>query len=200
MARPKSKIVTSATKPPNSFVTIDASTQSLAFAFVRNGTVVEYGKVKFEGSNLDEKIRDISLKTYAFFLKYPTDTIVIEDTVYINSPQTVTTLSKCHGALLAAAYLAGVKHTFKVSPIAWQSHIGTRLLTAPERARIKSQAPGKSAAWYKAKERQIRKQKTISTVNEEFGFHLTDDDIADACGLAMFSVSCWKKVAAYAKK
>ena len=200
MARAKSKVVTRAVKPPSSFVTIDASTQSLAFAFVVDGTVVQYGKVKFEGANLDEKIRDIALKTYAFFLKYKTDTIVIEDTVYINSPQTVTTLSKCHGALLAAAYLAGVKHTFKVSPIAWQSYIGTRLLTAPERARIKSQTPGRSASWYKAKERQIRKQKTIDTVNKRFGFGLSDDDIADACGLAIFSIENWKKVTTYAKK
>ena len=200
MPRVSKSAIKTVTKQPDSFVAIDASTQSLAFAYVKNGVVVEFGKVKYEGSTVDEKIRDIAIRTYAFFLAYPTDTIVIEDTVYINSPQTVTTLSKCQGALLAGAYLAGVKHSYKVSPIAWQSYIGTRLLTTQEKALIKSKNPGRSAAWYKSKERSIRKNKTMDTVNERFGFSISDDDIADACGLAIFSVDCWNKVLSYGKK
>lgn len=185
---------------PSTFVSIDASTQSMAYALVKEGGVTEYGKIMYSGKNLDEKLKDIASKTYAFFKAYPIDTLVIEDTVYINSPQTVTLLSKCHGALLAAAYLAGVKHTYRVSPIAWQSHIGTRLLTTAEKAKIKRQFPNKSAAWYKSKERQIRKEKTMRTVNKRFGFDIDDDDVADACGLAIFSVECWPKVMSYGKK
>lgn len=197
---PRASKTKSNARLPNRFVSIDASTQSMAFSLVENGRVVEYGKIKYEGANLDEKINDIARKTHAFFLSYKIDTVVIEDTIYINSPQTVTTLSKCHGALLAAAYLAGVKHTYKVSPIAWQSHIGTRLLNQSERMKIKKDNPGKSASWYKSKERSIRKQKTINTVNDKFGFSIKDDDIADACGLAIFSVECWPKVVSYGRK
>lgn len=194
------RVIKSISKAPGSFMTIDASTQSLAFAVVENGVVVKYGKLKYNGATLDEKIKDISKKTYSFFLSFPVETIVIEDTVYINSPQTVTMLSKCQGALLASAYLAGVEHTYKVSPIAWQSYIGTRLLTEAEQKKIKTSNPGKSASWYKSKERSIRKQKTIDTVNKKYGFGITDDDIADACGLAMFSISNWGKVLSYGKK
>lgn len=185
---------------PKSFMTIDASTQSMAFSVVKNGEIVEYGKIRYSGSTLDEKVKDIAHKTYAFIKAHPVNIIVIEDTVYINSPQTVTLLSKCQGALLAAAYLAGVDHTYRVSPIAWQSYIGTRLLTPTEKAALKKQYPGKSASWYKAKERDIRKHKTIDTVNKRFDFALDDDDVADACGLAMFSMDCWTKVVTYGKK
>jgi len=189
-----------APKAPSSYVTIDASTQSLAFAVFQDGTIVKHGKIKYVGATLDEKIRDIAEKTYAFFKSFPAKIIVIEDTVYINSPQTVTMLSKCQGALLASAYLAGVEHTYRVSPIAWQSYIGTRLLTDTERKKIISDNPGKSPSWYKARERAIRKQKTIDTVNNRFDFNLDDDDIADACGLAMFCDANWTKVMSYGKK
>ena len=47
------------TSAPRDFVTIDASTQSLAFAVVKNGKIVRYGKITYEGSNLDERIKEI---------------------------------------------------------------------------------------------------------------------------------------------
>lgn len=193
-------IKTVKTKAPARFMSIDASTQSLAFSLVENGHVIAYGKVKYEGSTLDERVKDVAQKTYAFFLSYPVDTVVIEDTVFINSRQTVTLLSKCHGALLAAAYLAGVQHTHRVSPIAWQSYIGNGLLTPAEKRAIKTATPNKSASWYKAKERSIRKQKTIDTVNKRFGFDINDDDIADSSGLAVFALENWQKVLSYGKK
>lgn len=189
-----------AQKPPTRFMTIDASTHSLAFAIVENGSIVEHGKLLYSGDNLDEKLNDIAHKTYIFMKEKKIQYVVIEDTVYINSTQTVTVLSKCQGALLAAAYLAGVKHTYKVSPISWQSYIGTRLFTKDEKLRMRQKFPNKSAAWYKAKERQLRKQKTIDTVNKRFNLSLTDDDIADSCGIAMFCMDQWPKILQYGKK
>ena len=187
-------------KAPSRFISIDASTQSLAFSLVEDGVVVGYGKIKYEGHTLDEKVRDVAQKTYAFFKSYPVDTIVIEDTIFVNSRQTVTLLSKCHGALLASAYLAGVKHTHRVSPISWQSYIGNGLLSPAEKKIIKTKNPNKSQAWYKSKERETRKAKTMDIVNKRFGFSITDDDIADSSGLAIFAIENWGKVLAYGKK
>lgn len=181
--------------PPSSFVGIDASTNSMAFAIFKNGTISRYGKIKFNGANINEKLKDISSKTKAFFDKLPDGTIiVIEDTIYTNSHNTAAQLAKAQGALLAGAFLAGAHEAYPVSPIAWQSFIGTRLLTPTEKANIKKEFPNKSAAWYKGKERDIRKHKTIDTVNKTFGFNLNDDDIADACGLVMFASKNWGKV------
>lgn len=180
---------------PNTFVGIDASTNSMAFAVYSNGTISLYGKVKFNGTTINEKLKDISTKTKAFFDTLPDGTIiVIEDTIYTNSHNTAAQLAKAQGALLAGAFLGGARESFSVSPIAWQSFIGTRLLTPVEKIKIKKDFPNKSVAWYKAKERDIRKHRTIDTVNKAYGFSITDDDVADACGLTMYAVSNWGKV------
>lgn len=182
-------------QPPESFVSIDASTNSMAFAFYDSGKILRYGKILFTGRNINEKLKDISLKTKAFFDTLPNGTIiVIEDTIFTNSHNTAAQLAKAQGALLAGAFMAGAKESHCVSPIAWQSYIGTRLLTPAEKAAIKKATPNKSAAWYKAKERDIRKHKTIDTVNKTYGTNIDDDDIADAMGIATFAASNWGKV------
>jgi len=181
--------------PPSSFVSIDASTNSMAFAIYTDGKIIRYGKIKFNGNNINEKMKDISNKTKAFFDKLPNGTIiVIEDTIYTNSHNTAAQLAKAQGALLGGAFLGGAKESHCVSPIAWQSFIGTRLLTAAEKAAIKKATPNKSAAWYKAKERDIRKHRTIDTMNKTYGTNVDDDDVADAMGIATFAASNWGKV------
>lgn len=181
--------------PPSSFVSIDASTNSMAFAIFKNGTISSYGKIKFNGGNINEKLKDISTKTKAFFDQLPDGTIiVIEDTIYTNSHNTAAQLAKAQGALLGGAFLAGAMKSYAVSPMAWQSYIGTRLLTPAEKAAIKKQFPNKSAAWYKAKERDIRKHKTIDTVNKRYNTNVNDDDVADAMGLATYAAHNWGKV------
>jgi Holliday junction resolvasome RuvABC endonuclease subunit len=167
----------------------------MAFAIYTDGKIIRYGKIKFNGNNINEKMKDISNKTKAFFDKLPNGTIiVIEDTIYTNSHNTAAQLAKAQGALLGGAFLGGAKESHCVSPIAWQSFIGTRLLTAAEKAAIKKATPNKSAAWYKAKERDIRKHRTIDTMNKTYGTNVDDDDVADAMGIATFAASNWGKV------
>lgn len=185
--------------PPKRFMTIDASTKSLAYTIIDAGKVVEVGKIEFAGATLNEKLNDIAVKSYAFFVENQVDDVVIEDTIYVNSRQAVTALSKCQGALLGSAYLAGVAKTHRVSPIAWQNHIGNKLLSATERQEMRKQYPNKKPSWYKAKERSIRKQRTMDTVNDKFGLQLHDDDMADSVGLAMFCLDEWAKVLSYGK-
>lgn len=183
--------------PPKQFMAIDASTNSAAFAIYSNGKISKYGKVKFSGHNINEKLRDIAHKSLGVFAGLPSDMpIVIEDTIFTNSHNTAAQLAKAQGALLAGAFLSGATEALSVSPIAWQSYIGTRLLTPEEKRAIRKQYPAKSAAWYKAKERDIRKHRTIDTVNARFGLSLNDDDIADAIGILMYAEHNWGKLKA----
>jgi Holliday junction resolvasome RuvABC endonuclease subunit len=179
---------------PHSFCAIDASTNSLAFAYFVDGELKNYGKIKYQGNNVYEKISDTSHKTVAFFKNFPIDVIVIEDTIFANSPKTAAQLAKCQGALLAAASLAGVKSVYAVSPVAWQNYIGTRLLTQQEKDDIKNATPGKSNSWYKTREREMRKNKTIATINKRFSITNSDNDIADAIGIGVYSMENWTKV------
>jgi len=181
---------------PRSFCAIDASTLSLAFAFFVDGELGRYGKITFSGNTIYEKLSDTAHKTTSLFKAVPIDCIVIEKTIFANSPQVAANLSLSQGALIGGAAIGGVTKIYGVAPMSWQSYVGTRLLTIDEKQKIRNANPNKSTSWYKAQEREQRKQKTISTVNKRFSIDISDNDIADACGIGMFAVDNWKKVVA----
>jgi hypothetical protein len=182
------------TDAPKNFCAIDASTNSMAFAYFVNHDLIKYGKIKFSGNIIYDKLGDTSAKTKAFFLSCPTENMLIEKTIFANSPMVSANLSLSQGALIGAAKLAGVKNVYGVTPMSWQNFIGTRLLTKEEKEQIRLSNPGKSNSWYKNQEREKRKQKTISTINSGFDIDVNDNDVADACGIGMFALKNWEKV------
>jgi len=179
---------------PKNFCAIDASTQSMAFAHFVNHKLNGYGKIVFSGNTIYEKLGDTAHKVSSFFEAYPVDVVLIEKTIFANSPQVAANLALSQGSLIGAAKLGGVQKVYGVTPIAWQSFIGTRLLTSDEKSAIRKKTPGKSNSWYKTQEREKRKQKTIFTVNNEFDIDINDNDIADACGIGMYALKNWIKV------
>lgn len=180
---------------PDSFCAIDASTNSLAFAYYKDGALAKYGKIKYFGSDIYEKIVDTSHKTQGFFSQFDgLDHIVIEQVIYLNSPKTAANLAMSHGALVASAALTGVNHIASVSPMQWQNWAGNKRLTVAEKDAIKNANPGKSASWYKTQERQFRKQRTIKFVNDKYGLKIDDDDVADAIAIGSWALENWSKV------
>jgi len=179
---------------PNNFCAIDASTNSMAFAYFENHKLKQYGKIRFSGEKIYDKIGDTANKVRLFFQEFSTENILIEKTIFANSPLVAANLALSQGALIGAAKLGGVENVYGVTPMGWQSFIGTRLLTPDEKEEIRKKTPGKSNSWYKNQERERRKQKTISTVNKRFGIKVDDNDIADACGIGIFALENWEKV------
>lgn len=180
---------------PESFCAIDASTNSMAFAYFRDNKLDSYGKIKYYGSDIYEKIVDTAHKTGVFFKNFSELThIVIEQPIYLNSPKTAANLSMSHGALVASAALTGVDHIASVSPMQWQNWAGNKRLTVAEKDAIKNATPGKSASWYKTQERQFRKQRTIKFVNDRYGLRVDDDDVADAIAIGSWAIDNWTKV------
>ena len=180
---------------PESFCSIDASTNSLAFAYFKDDNLIKYGKVKFMGNDIYEKIIDTSHKTKAFFdqfdnLKY----IVIEQVIYLNSPKTAANLAMSHGALVSSSALSGIEYIASVSPMQWQNWSGNKRLTVEEKDKIRNNNPGKTNSWYKSQERLYRKQRTIRFVNEKFSIKIEDDDIADAIAIGAWALENWEKV------
>lgn len=188
------KIKTEEESFPLSFCAVDASTNSLAFAFFNNGKLERYGKIRFLGSNIYDKLGDTVHKTMGLFQTLPTENMIIEKTIFANSAQVAANLALSQGALIGGAKIGGVHNVYGVAPMSWQSYIGTRLLTTDEKQKIRQSSPNKSNSWYKSQEREQRKQKTISTVNNKFSIKLDDNDIADACGIGMFAIDNWHKV------
>jgi len=180
---------------PDSFVSIDASTNSLAFAYFKQDSLIRYGKIKYFGNDIYEKISDTSHKTQAFFKQFSElEYLLIEQPIYLNSPKTAANLSMSHGALVGSAALAGVKHMASVSPMQWQNWIGNGRLTIVEKDIIRKETPNKSESWYKSKEREFRKSRTIKFVNEKFNLKVDDDDIADSIAIGSWAVDNWNKV------
>ena len=150
---------------PDTICAIDASTNSMAFAIFSGTKLKSFGKINFQGVNTYAKVRDAARKSVEFFKKFKIDAIVIEHTVFINSPKTAADLALVQGAMLGAAGIAGIKVAGSVNPITWQGFIGNPKLTVAEKKELLEQYPDKSKAWHQNRAREIRKMRTISFAN-----------------------------------
>lgn len=181
---------------PDSICSIDASTNSLAFALfnTKEESLGVVGKISFEGSNTYERVMDAGKKVKAFFDYYGGfEAIVIEHTVFMNSPKTAADLALVQGAILGSAGQTGTKIIGRVSPITWQNYIGNKKISKDEQVVIRYQHPGKSLSWYKSYERELRKQRTIKYINTMYDRTITDNDVADACGIGHWAIKNWSK-------
>jgi Holliday junction resolvasome RuvABC endonuclease subunit len=184
------------TKLPKTICAIDASTNSLAFAIfdTQEKTLKSVGKINFKGKDTYEKVMDAGQKVKAFLDIYEGfEAIVIEHTVFMNSPKTAADLALVQGAILGAAGQTGTKVIGKVAPITWQNFIGNKKISKDEKLYIKSQNPGKSESWLKSYERELRKQRTINFINMQYDRTITDNDVADACGIGHWALKNWAK-------
>jgi Holliday junction resolvasome RuvABC endonuclease subunit len=183
-------------KLPKTICAIDASTNSLAFAIfdTQEKTLRSVGKINFKGKDTYEKVMDAGQKVKAFLDIYEGfEAIVIEHTVFMNSPKTAADLALVQGAILGAAGQSGTKVIGKVAPITWQNFIGNKKISKDEKLFIKSQNPGKSESWLKSYERELRKQRTINFINMQYDRTITDNDVADACGIGHWAIKNWSK-------
>jgi hypothetical protein len=186
------------TGKPQRICAIDASTNSLAFAVYKNTDLEEFGKINFEGKDIYQKVGDAAVKTRAYFKDFMVvDAIVIEHTVFMNSPKTAADLALVQGALLGAAAMCGITTVGRVSPITWQNYLGNKKLTKEEQLLLRSKNPGKSDSWYKTYERQFRKERTIKLIEINYDKTINDNDVADACGIGHWAINNWDKAVGY---
>jgi len=181
---------------PDSICAIDASTNSLAFAVfnTKKKDITTIGKISFEGKDTYEKVMDAGKKVKAFFDIYGGfEAIIIEHTVFMNSPKTAADLALVQGAILGSAGQSGTEIIGKVSPITWQNFAGNKKISKEEQLVIRAQHPGKSVSWYKSYERNLRKERTIRFINSIYDRTITDNDVADACGIGHWALSNWTK-------
>jgi Holliday junction resolvasome RuvABC endonuclease subunit len=181
---------------PKVICAIDASTNSLAFALfdTQQKTLGAVGKINFEGNDTYEKVMDAGKKVKAFIDLYGGfEAIVIEHTVFMNSPKTAADLALVQGAILGAAGQAGTKVIGKVSPITWQNYLGNKKISKEEQLIIRAKTPGKSLSWYKSYERNLRKERTMKLIEINYDRIIKDNDVADACGIGHWAINNWGK-------
>ena len=185
---------------PANICAIDASTNSLAFCMYSYKSMQEHGKILFEGNNIYEKIQDAARKTKALFEYFNlVDTIVIEHTVFMNSPKTAADLALVQGGILGGAGMAGIKTIGRVSPITWQNYLGNKKLSKEEQLQIRNVNPGKSLSWYKSYERDLRKKRTVKLLDIIYDKEIKDYDVADAAGIGHWAINNWEKAVKFDK-
>jgi hypothetical protein len=176
---------------PKRIMSIDASTNSLAFAIFDGDALEKFGKINFAGLTSYDKVVDAAAKIRAFSTLVPVDAIVIEHTVFMNSPKTAADLALVQGALLGAL---GVPVIRSVAPITWQNYIGNKKPSKQELFDFKQANPGKSDSWIKAQMREQRKQKTMHFIDIQYDKVVTDNDVADAIAIGHYAINNWERL------
>jgi len=179
---------------PKSIISIDASMNSMAFAYFNSKDLKSYGKIEFTGKDHFQKSGDACKKLIPFLDNFKIEALVIESTIYANSPKTSMQLAMVQGAIMGAAAMNGVKGMYPCVPVAWQSWIGNKVLTKEEKYKIRKDHLGKSESWYKNQEREFRKNRTIKLVNNNFMIDVEDNDVADAIGIGWYATNNWYKI------
>jgi len=156
---------------PKTIMAIDASTNSMAFSIFKEGVLHKFGKINFHGK-------------------------VIESAIYTNSQKTAMNLALVQGAIIGSAQTSGNRVVASCSPVAWQNWIGNGKLKKEEKLAIRDlYGHDKSFSWYKQKEREFRKARTIKKINIEFDLNVEDDDVADSIAIGWYSSNNWHKLA-----
>jgi len=180
---------------PKVILAIDASTNSMAFSLFKERKLVKYGKVFFYGNHVYERTGDATKKISQFLKDYQIDAIVIESAIYTNSQNTAINLSLVQGAILGASQMYHKAPIVSCSPVSWQSWIGNGRLKKEEKLAIKDlYGHDKSYSFYKTKEREMRKARTIKKVNIQFDLEVDDDDVADSIAIGWYACENWNRL------
>jgi Holliday junction resolvasome RuvABC endonuclease subunit len=170
----------------NRVLGIDASTNSIAFCLLENNIPVKWGKINLTGNDIYEKIYDAKCKVFAIMDEIKSDYIAIEGAILVKSADAVIKLSYVYGVVIAELMASGSR-VITVSPSSWQAHIGNKNPTKMEKDKIRFENPGYAESWYKAKMRDIRKQRTVDYFNKKYKLNLEDFDVADSFGIAYYA-------------
>lgn len=180
---------------PHTILAIDASTNSMAFSLFTDRKLIKYGKVFFYGNHVYERTGDATKKITAFLKDYNIDAIVIESAIYTNSQNTAISLSLVQGAILGASQMYHKAPIVSCSPVSWQTWIGNGRLKKEEKLAIRDlYGHDKSFSFYKTKEREMRKNRTIKKINIQFDLEVEDDDVADAIAIGWYASENWNKL------
>ena len=181
---------------PKKILAIDASTNSMAFSIFNEGELHKFGKINFTGRHVYERAGDACKKLTQFLENFEIDAVVIESAIYTNSQKTAINLAIVQGVIIGTAQMFGNRAVVSCSPVSWQNWIGNGRLKKEEKQAIKDlYGNNKSYSFYKGKEREMRKTRTINKINIEFDLKVDDDDVADAIAIGWYSSNNWNKLA-----
>jgi Holliday junction resolvasome RuvABC endonuclease subunit len=171
------------------YLAIDSSSKSIAFAIFdkKDGSrLVAVGKIDLP-RDMRRKLATINAALPALFDFYPhIDHVVIEQTIYIQSPQTSRILSYIVGHIWGKC-LEFSPNVTDVEIMKWKSHIGYKNVSKAEKIAWENQHGLTEAKKIAARERKERTGKIIK--NKINGIDdVVDYDIIDAIAIGLWSI------------
>ncbi len=167
-------------------LSIDPSSKHYAFAVVTNTKLIASGKVDFpKNSSLSEKFQIIDSSLPLLIQKYKPKQVVIEETVYLQNPNTTRLLAYIVGGLWSTA----LRHCSEVrdaNPMTWKSGIGYKNVSASEKRTWGQSMTDLEVRKKAAFERKDRVRRIIDTKYPNHG--VTDTDIIDAIAIGYWVV------------
>jgi Holliday junction resolvasome RuvABC endonuclease subunit len=170
-------------KRVGSVLGIDASTNSFAYCWYGAAGPIEWGEITFSGKTVWERLADGQAKVAALRESLDFDLIVFESAVFVQNKKTVVLLAYSFGALVASIMQDG-RAVEEIPPVTWQHAISNKPLTKQEKEQLKLDYPNKTASWYSNKSREIRKQRTMDWVKNNFNIDVKSDNISDAIAIS----------------
>lgn len=178
-------------KADTRILAIDSSTKSLAASiFERSGehlTLIAVFKISYDEESMSDKFVRINNFLPVIFQKYgPIDNVAIEQTIYIQSPQTSRLLSYIVGHIWGKC-IEYCDNVTDVTIAKWKSYIGYKNVTKKEIQAWEKEF-GKKEANKIAKSE--RKQRTIKIMHEKIPetSSIDDNDIMDAIAIGYWAI------------
>jgi Holliday junction resolvasome RuvABC endonuclease subunit len=171
-------------------ISIDPSSNSLAFA-VYNGKkdniyLIAAGKIHFpRNSNTVDRAKIINSSLKELIERYEPDSLVVEETIYIQNPQTSRVLAYVVGLIFGKATDMDV-NVIDVGPLKWKAFIGYQNVRKTEITEWTKQYGEKEA---KKKASFERKERTRRIIWKMFPLLEEEDhDIIDAIAIGYWAI------------
>jgi Holliday junction resolvasome RuvABC endonuclease subunit len=170
-------------------ISIDPSSNSLAFSIFEaqdDAILVAYGKIDFpKHAEMRQRYEIINAALPELVERYKPDTIVIEETIYIQNPNTSRLLAYIVGGLMCKSVDLKLR-VIDVGPLKWKAYIGYKKVTKKEIdewAKEHGEKEAKKIAAFERKDRvrAIMFHKFPQLENEDY-------DIWDAIGIGWWAI------------
>lgn len=178
------------------FLSIDPSSKSLAFAIIDRSTssitLVATGKILFATANdFSDKCHIINASIEGLVEKYNPSSVLIEEAIYLQNPNTTRVIAY----IVGATWAAGVRNGCSVSdvgPLKWKAGIGYKRVTKKDIAQWTSETTHTEAKKRAASERKSRVKDIV--LQHVPDLDESDLDIVDAIAIGIWGVLKYETV------
>jgi len=172
---------------------VDPASHSMAFALMerKNGKekLLYAGKLLFPMPNVMETKQNVIMVGWEKFfeLMKGVDHVVIEQSIYIQNPQTSRILAYLTGALWQASRALGASVS-DVPPMTWKSWLGYKRIMPAEKKSLIAKMGEKEAKKFMNLERKVRVKKLLADIIPETQ-EIEDYDILDAIAISYWAIN-----------